>query len=49
MSDNYRQEVIDEFDKIEDELYTIIQHCESGDYSMREIADQLKELRVKVY
>lgn len=49
MQGEYRNDIINLFDKIENKLYEIIEYCESGKYSMSEIADELKELRLKFY
>lgn len=49
MSNSYRERITEQLDEIENELLEIIQHCESGNYSMDEIVDELKELRNKVY
>lgn len=49
MSNSYRERITEQLDEIENEIFEITQHCESGNYSMSEIADELKELRNKVY
>lgn len=49
MSESYRERIVEQLDEIENALYDIIEHCKSGKYSMDEIADELSELRGKVY
>jgi len=49
MANSYRERIVEQLDEIENELLVIIGHCEREDYSKDEIADELKELRNKVY
>jgi len=46
---NYKDIITDSLSKIDDEIGEIISDCESGNYSMKEIADSLLELRNKIY
>lgn len=49
MSNSYREQIVEQLDEIENAIYDIIEHCKSGKYSIDEIADELAELRGKVY
>ena len=49
MANSYRNRILEQLDEIENELSVIIQHCEQGDYSMSEIAEELQELSNKLY
>jgi alkyl hydroperoxide reductase subunit AhpF len=49
VDDNYRAQLDHILDSIENDIDNIIEHCKSGNYSMNEIVDELKELSNKVY
>ena len=49
MANSYRDRILEQLDEIENELSVIIQHCEQGDYSMNDIAEELQELSNKLY
>ena len=48
-NESYRNLMGDVLDKIENEVSDIATHCQSGNYSMNEIAEELVALGNKLY
>lgn len=48
-NEKYRNKISDIIDEIENEVSDIIFHCQSGNCTMNDIIDELKELEHKLY
>ena len=46
---SYRDTICELLDEIESKIGEIINNCERVDYSMQEIANELKDLKLKLY